>query len=451
MSTRRPRIVFLNRSYWPDIEATGQLLTDLCAGLADEFDVHVVCGQPNFPEHDVRFNASGIEVREGVTIHRLDHRRFEKKNPFGRILGMISFYKAVDRYLESTGLAADVVISETDPFMLPIAGAKHARRIGSRHCVYLQDIYPDVAEAIGKLRLPMAGRLIRQRLRIAYQDASKILVLGQCMKDRLTNPAWNIEPSKIEIMPNWADCSKLFPVDHFNNHFRLRHQLHDRFVVMHSGNMGLTQRLEVLIDAAASPEWPQRAKLLLVGNGASRDRLIEHAQRLGLNEDRVQFVSYQPREKLYESLSAADVHVVSMHERVVGCLCPSKLYGIMAVGRPVIAIADPKTDLFQTIIDRKLGWCVRPGSPELIANAVAIAEGESRREIKQRTKLGGRQKTARHIALTEFDRTVIVERFARMLHHLIDPASVPRPKMLAPVVTNFPIGVTVQSPNAPLG
>ncbi|MEM6468925.1 MAG: glycosyltransferase family 4 protein [Planctomycetota bacterium] len=415
MNNARARIVFLNRSYWPDIEATGQLLTDLCEGLAESFDVHVICGQPNSPEKGSTFLVEGAEVRNGVTVHRLSHRQHKKGNSLGRILNLVSFYRAAKSHLNTTSLKADVVVSETDPFLLPIAAAKYAERTRAAHCVYLQDVYPDVAEAIGKVRLPGIAKELRRRLASVYRKADRVVVLGRCMRRRLTASPWRVARERIEIIPNWSDCYAIQPVEPAQNSFRQKYGLQDRFVVMHSGNMGLTQRLEVLLDATTRPEWPSRAKLVVVGNGAARDKLLEHAETRKLSEDRLAFIPYQPRPMLAESLSAADLHVVSMHENITGCLCPSKLYGIMAAARPVLAIADPGTDLCQTVRERGLGWCVPPGCPMLTARAVAVAEQEAR---EQPTELLHRQVQAREAALERYDRPVIIARFARLFADL---------------------------------
>lgn len=381
----------------------------------------MVCGQPNSPEKGATFLSTGTQERDGVVIHRLQHHKFHKRNPFGRILNLVSFYFAANKYLKDSDLKPDVVVSETDPFLLPMAGAKFARRTGAAHCVYLQDIYPDVAVAVGKSKVPMVATLLRRKLRAAYHGATRVVVLGRCMRRRLMGPGWDLPKEKIEIIPNWADCEAVRPVRHQDNSFRKQLNLDDSFVVMHSGNMGLTQRLDVLIDAAAHPDWPKQAKLLLVGNGASRGKLLAHRASLQLPKDRVQFIGYQPRNALAESLSAADVHVVSMHENITGCLCPSKLYGIMAAGRGVIAVADPGTDLCQTVAERELGWCVPPGDPARIAAAVAQAVQkrlDDAGEIRLETP-GVRRIDARSAALDHFDRPVIVNRFARLLNDIL--------------------------------
>jgi glycosyltransferase involved in cell wall biosynthesis len=179
---------------------------------------------------------------------------------------------------------------------------------------------------------------------------------------------------------------------------------------MHSGNMGLTQRLDVLIDATRSTSWPENATLLLVGDGAARNELRVRAEKIG--NQRVRFLPYQPRGELALSLAAADLHVVSMHERIIGCLCPSKLYGILAAGRPVLAIAPPETDLYQTVERHQLGWCCVPGDGEAIARAILRA-AENPAQCSQAAG------NARELALQAFDRPVVLKRFRRMFKELI--------------------------------
>lgn len=407
--TQRPRLLFLNRCYWPDVEATGQLLTDLCEDLATSFDVHVVCGQPNTTTSGESFEREECIERNGVTIHRLKHFQFPKHVSYGRIVNLISFYKATDSYLKKSAIDADVIISETDPFLLPLAGDHAAKQRGIKHICYLQDVYPDVAQAVGKSKVPGVARFLRYRLRKAYQRCDRMVVLGDCMRNRLATPPWGLSKDKIEVIPNWADCSAVRPLPKEDNAFREQHGLSDRYVVMHSGNMGLTQRLDVLLRATASDKWPAEAKLVLVGGGAAEISLKQLAQSILPPDrlaDRIEFLPYRKRSELSESLSAADLHVVSMHENIAGCLCPSKLYGVLAVGRPVLAIAAPTTDLCQTVRRHDLGWCCVPGDPNGIAEKVAEAV---------QSPCVTRQQRARAVACREYDRPVVFERFRRLI------------------------------------
>ena len=410
--TSLPKIAFLNRCYWPDSEATGQLLTQLCERLTKDFDVHVVCGQPNSPYAGAEYLKTGVELRDGVHMHRLAHTQFAKRVPAGRIINLVSFSRAASRYLRKVNLQPDILVSETDPFLLPIVAAKHAKRTGSKLVCYLQDIYPDVAEAIGKVGEGFVTRQIRSRLKASYDAADRVIVLGSCMRDRLQANPWSLDAAKVRIVPNWADCSSIRPLPIKENPFRQREELADRFVVMHSGNMGLTQRLNVLIQATQKEAWPENAILLLVGDGASKNDLQALSAALA-KPQRVRFLPYQPREKLAESLSAADLHVVSMHENITGCLCPSKMYGILAAGRPLLAIAGEETDLCQTVARHRVGWCCEPGQDEAIAAAVAKAACCR----SDRDTMGTR---ARELALANFDREVVMQQFADVLWELTD-------------------------------
>jgi len=410
------KIAFFNRCYWPDSEATGQLLQDLGEHLASAgHDVHVVCGQPNSPQPGVDFVTHGTQIHHGVTIHRLKHSQFNKRSSAGRLLNLLSFSRATKRYLKRSGFVADVFVCETDPFLLPPIVANYTRAVGGRFIAYLQDIYPDVAEAIGKAKPGRVTRLIRNQLRSAYRNADQIIVLGSCMKDRLVGPTWSLDGDRIHIIPNWADCEQIKPIGHQDNSLRREWNIDDRFVVMHSGNMGLTQQLDVLIKATADPAWPEQALLLLVGDGAARATLQQLAKALddsagpSPQSARVRFLPYQPREKLAESLSAADVHVVSMHEQITGCLCPSKLYGILAAGRPVLAIAPESTDLARTTRQHRIGEVCRPGDAATIARHVAAFACRSRDQTEIQ------QQSARQLAERDYDKPVCLQQLTSLL------------------------------------
>lgn len=402
----RPRLVFVNRSYWPDQEATGQLLTDLCTFLSANYDVHVICGQPNSTSASGEFLQSGCEVHAGVTIHRLKHSTFPKRWPAGRLLNLCSFTHAVQRYLRRSKLSADVFICETDPFLLPPVLTRHARSVRSKCIAYLQDIYPDVAVAIDKVQEGWLTRYIRNRLCKAYRAADRVVVLGEDMCQRLVT--WGIAHERLRIVPNWVDCDQVYPLK-TDNPFRLRHNLDDKFVVMHSGNMGLTQRLEYVIDATREDAWPDDAVLVLVGDGAMRRQLETQAMRV--SNDRVLFFPYQAREELSSSLSAADLHLISMDHRITGCLFPSKFYGILASGTPSLMIAPLESEPAQIVIKEQVGWAVTPGCSVEIAKSVAAA-----RNAVDFTDFGQR---ARSLALTQYDRKVACGQFAKIIAEVL--------------------------------
>lgn len=399
-----PNVTFFNRSYWPDSEATGQLLTELAEHLtAKNHSVRVVVGLPNHSHIQDAGHEEEITTRNGVEIHRLAHSRVPKHTKIGRLRNLISFTMAVRKWLKndqrSGSPAGDVWVCETDPFFLPLVVGPAARRRGVKLVYYLQDIYPDVVVALNVASESLVTRTLRNRLKREYERADQIIVLDEDMKARFVG--WGLNPNKIAIVPNWMDCNLVQP-NKIDNELRQTWGVDDQeMVVMHSGNMGMTQRLEVLVDSFASPDIPADTRLFLVGNGSKRHILESHAAGL-LN---VTFHDYQPKERLGESLSAADVHVVSMDARIIGCLAPSKLYGILASATPLLAIVPKNNAVWQFVIENELGWCVEPGDVAGVIKAIQNAKQLGRDKLRE---MGAR---GRAIALDRFDRTICCTQF----------------------------------------
>jgi colanic acid biosynthesis glycosyl transferase WcaI len=402
------RVLFVNRSYWPDAEATGQLLTDLCESLADRFDVSVLCGQPNSNPTMSDFLPCGEQKRNGVSIHRLAHTQFNKRRGIGRISNLVSFTLAVKRWL-SKNRRFDVIISETDPFLLPIVVAPYAKRTNAAYVAYLQDIYPDIAIRLGKAQDGWTTRWLRNRLRSAYHQANHIVVLSPKMKDVLVG--WGLNANRIRIVPNWVDCSSVQPMKS-DNSFRKRNGWGDCFVVMHSGNMGLSQKLDSLIHAVDHPLFPSNARLALVGGGASEKQLKELATKSNRASD-IAFFPYQPREQLSQSLSSADLHVISVDPRIDGTMMPSKLYGILASATPVVVIAHPSSDVAKIVVENNVGVVSPDHDPATIASAIARL---SALPAQHRTAM---QDRARKLAETQFDKPICIEAFAALIESVV--------------------------------
>jgi colanic acid biosynthesis glycosyl transferase WcaI len=412
-------VCFINRCYWPDSEATGQLLTDLCEHLAPRWNVSVVVGQPNWETEKQAFLKQGVQDRNGVSIHRLLHSRFPKGQRWSRVRNILSFTRAVHSWSKSTGkrliresahstngsLPRPIIVCETDPFLLPLVVGRFARKHHARVVYYLQDIYPDVAIALGVVKNGWAMNFLRSLLRRAYMNADCIVVLDEDMRNRLVG--WGIPTERLKIVPNWMDCATVKPIK-FQNPFRLENNVDDKFVVMHSGNMGMTQKLDVLIHAMSSNEISKNATLMLVGNGAKRRTLERQAQGMG----NVSFHDYQPRESLAASLSAADLHVVSMDQSIVGCLAPSKIYGILASGTPMLAVVPKGNAVWQMVEQQRLGWTVEPDDTEGIVAAIRAAESCNPTE---RSEMGNR---GRALALRLYDKQICCDAFEAILNDL---------------------------------
>lgn len=406
METRR--VLFINRSYWPDAEATGQLLTELCEGLAGEFEVEVLCGQPNANPRDEEFKRSGLETRNGVGIHRTGHFMFDKhRSLLHRAANLLSFL-ALATVKSLFIRRPDVVVVETDPFMLPTLGRLLKFWKRAKLVVYLQDIYPDVAIAVQKVSPGVITSTVRFLLFGAYKRADRIIVLSNDMKRRLVDQGVSAE--KIVIIPNWIDTKVVYPIKGEANEFRKEQNLDGKFVVMHSGNMGLTQGLEQLVEVAERLRDRDDVCILLVGGGAAKADLEMMIAERSLNNIRT--VPYQPRNRLAESLSAADLHVVSMHPEITGCLMPSKIYGILASGTPILAIVPPETDVAEIVEKESVGFAVEPGDLTKIEEQIAWC-------ADHQDDCSDLETRARSLAENKYDREVVVQMFREFLTELV--------------------------------
>lgn len=397
------KILFINRSYWPDVEATGQLLTELCEDLAGQFDVSVLCGQPNRNPENAGFKRSGTEIRKNVTIRRVRHTQFEKKRGLlFRAANMLTFFiRAAPAAV--FGRCPDTVVVETDPPLLCFIGYLVQRLRGVKLVLYQQDIYPEVAKALKKIPDWFPYRIVRRFFYFVYRRADRIVVLSADMKAHLE--ANGVDVSRIHVIPNWTDPKAVFPIKE-RNEFRDSAELNGQFVVMYSGNIGLSQRLETVLDAAECLKDNSNITFVFVGDGASREQFEDDAKRRGLCN--VRFFDYQPKAKLAHSLSAADLHLVLLEPALVPLLMPSKIYSVLASGTPCVVLSSQDCELSNIVMENEVGTVCEPhDSEELVRQILMFAEDPDL------VKMAG--STARELAVSVYCRENSVAEFAAMI------------------------------------
>jgi colanic acid biosynthesis glycosyl transferase WcaI len=294
----------------------------------------------------------------------------------------------------------DVIVAETDPPLLGALAAMLKRRWECRLVYNVRDLYPDIAEVTGGVRSPFLLDLLRRGNDYAYERADLIVTLGHDMARRIVDKG--VPPDKVVVVPDWVDCGRIRPLD--GNPFR--RSFGDKFVVMYSGNIGLSQQLEAVLEAADRLRDDERILFAMIGEGARKNWLQEQAGAMGLTN--VIFLPFQPLEKLGESLSAADLHLIPLAPGAAGCLVPSKIYGILAAGRPFIAMMEDDAEVAHIARDDKVGFVVRPGNVDALICAIRQAV-DSPEHLKQ---MGAR---ARRLAEVRFDRIKVTSMFGSML------------------------------------
>lgn len=405
MTDRRPRLLVLNQYYWPGVEATAHLLAELCAALAGDYRITVVTGT-------LRDLATKPErlVHDDVEIVRVWSTAFDRKRLLLRGLNYLT-------YLAGSLVAAlraerpALVLCMTDPPMIGSVGLLVARRFRVPFVVISQDVFPEAAVQLKRLENPVVVWALRAMIKHYLERADRVVAIGETMRDRLE--AKGVPPTRLRVIPNWVDTSKITP-QRLDNAWAIEQGLAGRFVVMHSGNVGNAQNLDALVRAATFLRDLDDLAIVIVGMGARHAELVALAELLEV--DNVRFLDYQPRAFLPQSLSAAHVHVVGLAQGLSGYVVPSRLYGVLAVGRPVIVAADSDSETARVASTAGCGIVVPPGRPELLAEAVRAArDGEF--------DLAGMGDRGRAYVTAEADRLVALERYRRLLAELESEAA----------------------------
>ena len=407
MSERRLRILVLNQYFHPDRSATSQLLTELCEDLALAHDVTVVTGRPSYdPQFPVRSRGVVSDERHRrVKVARVWSTQFDRSR------GMAGRAVNYATYLASSVVGAvragrpDVVLALTDPPPIGLIGLGTARLRGVPFVLVSKDVFPEVALLLGLLSSrPLIGAL-RRVSQALFRGADRVVSIGRDMDERLV--ARGVPRARIATIHDWSDASALRPLDG-PSVLRAERGWDAKFVVMHSGNVGLSQSLDALIDAADLLRDDPDVVFAIVGEGAAKARLRSEVHRRRMAN--VEFLPYQPYSTLSDSLGAADIHVVGLHRGLAGYVVPSKVYGIMAAGRPYVAAVEAGAE--PALIAEEHGCGIRVEHDD----AEALAEGiRSMRE----TDLGEMSRNARKAFEERFDRPRAVEAYRRVLEESV--------------------------------
>ncbi len=348
------KIIFINRFYFPDYSATSQMLTDLCRELAQNGkSVVVVTSRQRYDDAGAELIKK--EVLHGIEVNRVWTSRFGRHGLPGRAIDYITFYVSVACWLLWHLKKSSLVIAKTDPPMMSILTALVTKIKGSMLVTWNQDVYPEVASALGvKLVDGWSGRILKRLRNRSWRRAKINVVLGQCMAEYLFQQG--IPEKKIKVIPNWADGSSIFPVAQAENKLRVDWQLSNKFVVGYSGNMGRAHEFETILNTAEKLKSQPDIVFLFIGHGAKRDELEKQVNVRGL--DNIIFKPYQAREQLRYSLSLPNVHLISLNPEMEGLIVPSKFYGVCAAGRPTLFVGDPKGEVGRIVTRDRIGKVV---------------------------------------------------------------------------------------------
>jgi colanic acid biosynthesis glycosyl transferase WcaI len=383
---QRPRhaqkLVFVNRYFDPDQSATSQMLTDLARGLvARGLAVHVVCSRQLYADAGAKLLR--LEDCSGVVAHRVGTTRFGRARLLGRALDYASFYLSASITLAKILGAGDVLIAKTDPPLISVPAAIVARLKRAQLVNWQQDVFPEVATALGVNPLPQFLRPWLRWLRdLSLQSASMNVLIGHRMREYFRQRG--ICDSKLCVIENWADPELISGMATGSSVLRANLGITDQFVVCYSGNLGRAHEFDTLLGAARMLRADHSIIFLVVGGGAKMELLRNAVRELELENFR--FLPYRDRHELGDSLAAADVHLASLLPALEGFILPSKLYGILAAARPLLFVGDSCGDIARTVQNAQCGLAMNVLSSAELAAAIRSLQ----RDPETCRRMGGR-------------------------------------------------------------
>jgi len=398
------RILLLNLYYPPDTSATAKMAETVATRLAREHEVTVVCGRPSYDPSERRSWKLWQTERQGnVEVVRVGSTDFPRWQMMKRLLNYLTYAAlAVPRALFTPG---DMILAMTDPPFEGIIGAVVAMLKGKPFVYNIRDLYPDMAVGGGILRGGLLAWIWERLHRWALRRAACVIVLGRDVRTRII--AKGVLAKRIEIVRDGVDLgtaqeAEIDPevVAQIRNGFR--------FVLVHAGNLGFYGDWDALLEAARDLEKDNSGiGMVFIGEGAQKPRMQAAAAALR----NVRFLPFFPASKIPSVLAAADAHIVTLKHGLEGVVVPSKLYGILAAGKPVLGLAPEWSDVDYIVKEAGCGYidCPFDGLEDFI---------EAVRDLSNDPERLRQMGEAARAAAPDYDRVKELQKFAEIIDHL---------------------------------
>jgi len=357
------RVLLLNLYYPPDTSATAKMAQTVVAALSEQHDVTVLCGRPSYDPTERRpWRLFQSEQSGRVRILRAGSSDYPRTHMKKRLFNYLSYvFLAVPRALL---LPCDVVLAMTDPPFEGIVGAFVALLKGKPYVYNIRDLYPDMAVGGSIVKPGLLVRVWEKLHRRALRRATRVVVLGDDMRNRIL--AKGVDPAAVVVIRDGAEiASSDAPTPALDSEVIGAIRGNFRFVLLHAGNLGFYGAWDTLLAGAAAIAG-DGVGLVFVGDGAQRLRL----QAAAANIPNVRFLPFFPGNKISSVLAAADAHLITVKRGLEGVVVPSKMYGILAAGKPIIAVAPRECDVATIGEAKGFSISVDPGDPTRFAQQV---------------------------------------------------------------------------------
>lgn len=360
-----PNILIYAHYYHPDVASTGQILKELAEGMLSEFNITVICAVPSYEgvvADEYKIQKYYFDEINGVKIIRVRVNEFSKANKISRINNILTYFIRALIITFKSGKQDYVYAISQPPVLGGLLGVwgkwiKHAKYIYN-----IQDFNPEQVMAVNYSKSKLILSLMMWLDKFSCKRADKVIVVGRDMVDTLKERFKGKKVPNHAFINNWIDERNICPLETTEEHvtaFKQKYGLEDKFIVMYSGNIGLYYDLENLMHIIKKFKDEKNVVFTFVGTGSIKEKLVMYKNQH--NIENVVFIPYQDKNDLIYSLNAGDVHWVVNAKGIKGVSVPSKLYGVMAVGKPILGVLDKGSEARIIIEETGCGLVAEPG------------------------------------------------------------------------------------------
>src|SRR6202166_1887625 len=371
------RILFLNLYFPPDTSATAKSAESMVHALAKTHEVTVLCGRPSYDpterrpwklwqterfDRQAQSTAVTASVPVAFTVIRVGSTDYPRIQMNRRVLNYLTYVKIA--FWRAVFIPCDVIFAMTDPPFNGIVGALLSV-LKRKPLIYdIQDMYPDMALAGSIVPPGLLARFWERLHRWALRCSMRIIVLGEDMRARVIGKG--IDPAKVFIVRSGIDTPpQNLPAPPLNPEVTRAIRGNFRFVLLHAGNLGFYGAWDTIIAAARKLE-NENIGFVFVGDGAERSRV----ENLAAGSTNIRFLPFFPSSDIPSVLAAPDAHIVTIKRGLEGVVVPSKMFGIIAAGKPIVAVAAPDTDVAALGLRHGFAICADPTSPDDLASSI---------------------------------------------------------------------------------
>ena len=399
-------ILLMGQHFWPEDISGAVHATQFADSLTKRG--HQVTFATCFPSYPKGIVLNGYRgkflsrnTREGTTIIRTWSYTAPQEAIKRRFINYATFSTTVF----VAGVLAeppDIIMSYSPPLPLGLTALLISRLRCTPWVLRIEDLFPEYAIKAGIIRNRSVIGVLEWFEKLFYRHAAHLSVISEGFRQKLIERG--VQPDKISVIPVWADPSEVYPMPH-DTIFRAENGWQDKFIILYTGNLGLTCALEDVLDAAEILQAHSDIYFVIVGEGLKKSDLIATAERKKLTN--ITFLPYQPREHFPELLATADATLVTLNEDLQSTSLPSKTFNYLASGSPILTVAPLQSELSRIVSDANAGVCIPPSHPEELADAIMALKANPAEQNEK-----GRN--GRHLLETQFSREHCVAKYEAM-------------------------------------